>query len=215
MNVPSFRTLAAEPCAVFDEIGLALTAEFRPTDSASAFARLDDLAGALAEQLCGDSRRDVLACRDVLDRAAGFRTTQRFAPDCLMLDAVLEQATGHPLILAIIYAEVGRRAGVDLRPVGAGSAYLVAHIGPDEVVMLDPHERGRMVSAEAAPGRLRWLCAHEVGFALLGELVDAYTMAGDLTRARHAATLRLSLPLSGSMRARVEREIRSLDARLN
>lgn len=213
--IRSFRTLAAEPCTVFDEIGLALTAEFRPVDSELALSRLDDLAGDLAEQLCGDSRRDVLACRDLIDRAAGFRTTQRFSPDCLMLDSALDQATGHPLILAIIYAEVGRRAGIDLRPIGAGSAYLVAHIGPDEVMMLDPHERGRVVAADAAPGRLRWLCAHEVGFALLGELVDAYTMAGDLTRARNAATLRLSLPLGGPMRTRVEREIRSLDARLN
>jgi regulator of sirC expression with transglutaminase-like and TPR domain len=213
--IPSFRTLAAEPCAVFDEIGLALTAEFRPTDSELALARLDELAGELTAQLSGDSRRDVLACRDLIDRAAGFRTTQRFAPEYLMLDAVLEQSTGHPLILAIVYAEVGRRAGVELRPVGAGSTYLVAHIGHDAVVMLDPHERGRIVTAETAPGRLRWLCAHEVGFAVLGELVDAYTMAGDLTRARHAATLRLSLPLGGPMRERVEREIRGLDARLN
>lgn len=213
--IPSFRTLAAEPCTVLDQLGLALTAEFRPTDSELALARLDDLAGELADRIGGHAPRDVLACRDLLDRAAGFRATQRFAPDCLMLDAVLEQATGHPLLLAMVYAEVGRRAGIELRPVGAGSGYLVACIGHEEIVMLDPGERGRIVPADAAPARMRWLCAHEVGFAVLGELVDAYAMAGDLTRARHAATLRLSLPLDGPTRARVEREVRSLDARLN
>lgn len=213
--IPSFRTLAAEPCTVLDEMGLALTAEFRPSDGELALARLDDLAGELAARIGGRSPGDVLACRDLLDRAAGFRVAQRFAPECLMLDAVLERATGHPLLLAIVYAEVGRRAGVELRPVKAGPTYFVAYIGHGEIVMLDPGERGRIVAADAAPARMRWLCAHEVGFAVLGELVEAYAMAGDQARARHAATLRLSLPLDGATRARVEREIRGLDSRLN
>lgn len=213
--IPSFRALAAEPCPVFDELGLALTAEFQPTNPELALARLDDLAGELAERASGQPMRDALACRNLIDGAAGFRACTKFAPEHLMLDTVLERATGHPLILAIIYSEVARRAGIALRPVGGGGSYLVAHADEEQVVVLDPHERGRIVAADQAPSRLRWLCAHEVGFAVLGELVDAYTLHGDLSRARHAAKLRLSLPLGGAMRTRIEREISSLDARLN
>lgn len=214
--IPSFRTLAAERSPVFDELGLALAAEFQPTDAELGLARLEDLAAELTERTSGQPMRDTLACRDLLDGAAGFRSCTSFAAEHLMLDDVLESATGHPLILALIYAEVARRAGLPLRPVGtAGGGYLVAHAGDEEIVVLDPADRGRVVGVDEAPTGLRWLCAHEIGFAVLGELVDAYTLAGDLTRARHAATLRLSLPLGGPMRSRVEREIQSLDARLN
>ncbi len=213
--IRSFRALAGEPCTVFDELALAVAREFQPADAELALSQLDGLAAELAERACGQPEHDALACRDLLDGAAGFRACSRIAPEYLMLDAVLERGTGHPLMLAVVYAEVARRAGVSLRPVGTSTGWLVAHTDDERPVMLDPHRRGRTVRTSELPSRLRWLCAHEVGFAILGELVDAYALAGDLERARYAAELRLSLPLSGDVRTRVHREIRGLDARLN
>lgn len=216
MTIPPFHLQAAAPCPVYDEFALALTAEFRPMDAGFVLAQLDDLGRELGERCCGQPLRDALACRDLLDGAVGLRPCTRINPRHLMLDTALERATGHPLILAVLYAEVGRRAGVALRPVAAGQGrYLVAHADRDRSLVLDPQARGRVLGPGELPDGLRWLCAHEVGFAILGELVDAYALAGDLTRACHAAELRLSLPLDEGIREQVRLELRGLEARLN
>jgi len=122
-----------------------------------------------------------------------------------MLDTVLETRCGHPVVLAAI----------NLTTVGAAGRCLVAHAGADAPVVLDPARAGGLVAPEALPPGLRWLCPHEATFAILGALIGAYALAGNLPNATHAARLRLALPLAPRLRRRVEHEIQGLEAHLN
>src|SRR4051794_21511337 len=106
-----FTHLASGGCPPLAELLLALAAEFRPVDAEAADARLDELALPLFGLADGDKRVAAGRLANVLDADPGF-DADRTSVAGLWLDAVLEARAGHPLVLAAIAAEVGRRAGL-------------------------------------------------------------------------------------------------------
>jgi hypothetical protein len=110
-------------------------------------------------------------------------------------------------------AEVARRAEIAMCTVGTRGACLVAHTDGDEARRRGPPAPYWRIT-RSGPA-LRWLCPHEAAFGLLGELVGAYALRGDLQRARHAARLRLAPAAGRAARERVELEINGLDVHLN
>ena len=48
-------------------------------------------------------------------------------PETLLLDRTLERGHGHPILVAIVLAEIGRRAGVPIGIVAGATGHFVAH----------------------------------------------------------------------------------------
>jgi hypothetical protein len=129
----------------------------------------------------------------------------------LLIDRVLERGHGHPLLVAIVLAELGRRAGLPVGIIAGESGHFVAHQRLTEPLVLDPAS-GRLVDADGL-GTLRWQCGHQVAASLLDVLQPRYERDGDLTRALQVARLRCTLPFEDSSVG--EQRLRRVTARLN
>src|SRR6201991_3680022 len=106
-----FTRLATGGCPPVADLMLALAAEFHDVDSGAADAALDELALPLFGLGGGDLRIAAARLATVLDTDPGF-DADRPSVAGLWFDAALEARAGHPIVLASIMAEVGRRAGL-------------------------------------------------------------------------------------------------------
>jgi hypothetical protein len=104
---------------------------------------------------------------------------------------VLEARTGHPLILAAIAAEAGRRAGLAVHVLSTSSGWYAGLADGERLWLIDTTMDGRRVDA----WRLRRHCAHELAFAALLGLSERFERLGDTRGAGRAALLRQQLPL--------------------
>ncbi len=132
-----------------------------------------------------------------------------------MLDLVLERRRGLPILLSVVYVEVGRRAGIPLRGVGLPGHYVVGHFGAEPPLLLDPFGGGALLPWSGAREALRPWSAHMTALRMLNNLVGAYEARFDLGHAIRAAELRLVLPLEGHTREGLAVELRALRAQLN
>jgi hypothetical protein len=142
---------------------------------------------------------------------APLRAVRGGTADALLLDRALERGHGHPILIAALLAEVGRRAGLPVGVVAGEAGHFVAHQRLTRALVLDPGT-GRLVDADAL-GVLHWRCGHQVAAELLDELQPRLARAGDLTRALHVARMRCTLPFDDT--ADAERRLEQLSARLN
>jgi regulator of sirC expression with transglutaminase-like and TPR domain len=212
----NFAELAAEREPRLDELALALAAEFRDLDADAALDGLDRL-GAELQPLAGRTAAgQVDAVVEVLGHRHGFvgDREQYDHPDNSMLDLVLERRRGLPILLSVVYVEVGRRAGIPLAGVGLPGHYVVGHFGEAPPILLDPFGGGAALDAPA-PIELRPWGAHETALRMLNNLVGSYLRRADLTRAIRGAEMRLDLPLGEDEGAALGVELRALRARLN
>jgi regulator of sirC expression with transglutaminase-like and TPR domain len=214
VNPTPFAELAACDAPPLDELALALAAEFREVDAPAALTRLDEL----GEEVRLEGGRPLEAVVDVLARRHGFAGAQEQYDDPRnsMLDIVLERRAGLPILLAVVYVEVARRAGLALAGVGLPGHYVVGRFAPPApVLLLDPFDGGVPLDAVPAVEHVRPWGAHETALRMLNNLVGSYTRRNDLGRAIRAAEMRLELPLSGQQAEALGAELRSLRARLN
>jgi len=203
-----------------DLLALAIAQEFRDVDARRALSVLDALGAELTQSIAeiGDAPEDVArACSDVLGARHRFRGDRGDYddPDNSMLDLVLERRRGLPILLSVVYIEVGRRANVPIGGVGLPGHFVVAHFGADPPLLLDPFERGRVLTADIADELLQPWRAHEIAMRMLNNLVGSYQRRANLTAAIRAASMRLSLPAQGSLTSTLQAELRALQARLN
>lgn len=129
----------------------------------------------------------------------------------LMIDRVLERGHGHPVVVAIVLAEIGRRAGLPVAIIAGERGHYVAHQRLTEPRVLDP-ATGRVVDADAL-GPMNWRCGHQLAAELLDLLQPRYERDGDLARALRVARLRCTLPFEDM--AEAEHRLRRVTARLN
>ena len=120
-----FTRLATGGCPPLADLLLALAAEFRDVDAAAADARLDELALPLFGLAGGDLRAAAARLATLLDTDPGF-DADRASVAGLWLDSVLEARAGHPLVLAALTAEVGRRAGLPTHVLSAPTGWYAA-----------------------------------------------------------------------------------------
>ncbi len=218
MHVPiaSFAQLAAAPDPPLDELALALAAEFREVDADGALARLDELGAEVAGAAAGGD--GLAALTAVLARRHGFAgERERWDdPGNSMLDVVLERRAGLPILLSVVYVEVGRRAEVALAGVGLPGHYVVGRFAPPPPVLLDPFDGGtRLDVADFDVADVRPWGPHETALRMLNNLVASFTRRQDLGRAIRAAELRLVLGVGGAPSQELRAELRALRARLN
>jgi hypothetical protein len=185
-----FTRLACGGCPPVAEILLALAGEFRDVDAAAADARLDELALPLFGMAGGDLRVAAAALANILDTDPGF-DADRSSVAGLWLDAVLESRAGHPLVLAAIATEVGRRAGLNVHVLSAPTGWYAGLGDGDRLWLVD----ATMDGSKADPWSLRRHCAHELAFAALMGLGERYEKVGDAHRAGRAEILRSQLPM--------------------
>jgi regulator of sirC expression with transglutaminase-like and TPR domain len=179
-----FARLACGGCPPLADLLLAMAAEFRAVDFAAADAALDELALPMFGAQARDAAETLAA------------TLERFGADrCsvagLWLDCVLEARAGHPLMLAAIAAEAGRRAGISVHVFSSPGGWYAGLTDGERAWLVDATLAGR--AAEAA--QLRRHCAHELAFAALLGLSERWERAGEAQLAGRAALLRSRLPL--------------------
>jgi regulator of sirC expression with transglutaminase-like and TPR domain len=186
-----FSALARAADPPFDSLLLALAEEFHEVDRTAVLEELDELArplfgvGRYRPRAAGEA----IAAR--LAEAVPFRPAAASVDD-LFFDRVLRDRRGHPALLAAIYVELARRAGVSLCLFSSGEVWLAGIVCDDEAVLLDPARSGDALQAQLT---LRRHCAHELAHGLLCSLTTRFRALGSADLARRAAELRLELPL--------------------
>ncbi len=112
------------------------------------------------------------------------------------IDQVLERRTGLPISLSILYLLVTDRLGLELDPIGLPSHFIVGCFSDDLPFFIDPFDRGvfrdadeifDLLRANHVPPTLGDLAptpVREVLCRACRNLVNHYTAAGDLARAR-------------------------------
>ena len=142
---------------------------------------------------------------------APLRAVRGGGPEALLLHRALERGHGHRILVAVLLAELGRRAGVPVGVVAGAAGHFVAHQRLTQALVLDP-STGQLVDADEL-GVLQWRCGHQVAAELLDELQPRYERIGDLARALHVARMRTTLPFEDTEDAALRLE--QLSARLN
>jgi hypothetical protein len=185
-----FTHLANGGCPPIADLMLALAGEFRDVDADAADQRLDELALPLFGLAGGDVRVAAARLANVLDTDPGF-DADRSSVAGLWFDAALEAHAGHPLMLASIVAEVGRRAGLGVHVLSAPTGWYAGLADGDRLWLVD----ATMDGTRADPWSLRRHCTHELAFAALLGLSERFTRTGDPLAAAKATLLRTRLPL--------------------
>jgi Transglutaminase-like superfamily len=108
-----------------------------------------------------------------------------------MLDRVLESGRGRPELLAAVYLEVARRAGVSLALLSSGLNWFVGFEDPDELVLVAPSSFDRPVERMNVQRR----CAHQLADVVLGGLDELFAEQGKRDEAELARAMRKALPV--------------------
>ena len=149
-----FAAIAVLPDERIDlaEAALWIAAEEQPgLDPSAWLARLDEMGERLRPRLQGveDELVRVERLADFLSGEVGLRGNAEdyYDPRNSFLNEVLDRGLGIPITLALVYMEVGRRAGVPLVGVGFPGHFLLRH-SAEPRLLLDPFDRGRLLTEE-------------------------------------------------------------------
>ncbi|GHK00822.1 transglutaminase family protein [Streptomyces sp. NPDC003753] len=108
---------------------------------------MDRLAGLVAFRPDGP-RAWAVAVADVLGDRCGFRGSaadyERL--ESSLLHAVLRRRRGLPILLSVVWIEVARRAGAPVYGVALPGHFVVGFGPPDEQVLADPFDGGRVLT---------------------------------------------------------------------
>jgi hypothetical protein len=209
----SFTVLARSGCTTYAELALALTAEFAPLWAQRAERALDELAVGLLEVSAGTPIDQLRAVADLAD-AHLEAVSLNGAIDDLLLDRVAISGAGHPLLLTVVCAEAGRRAGLAVGVVAGPDGAFVSHLGLAEPLVADP-VTARVLDVHSLDAPVSWQCSHQVVARILNRIGERAERVGHVAWALRAAQLRLALPFERSVRELLETELRRVRARLN
>jgi regulator of sirC expression with transglutaminase-like and TPR domain len=216
--VQSFADIARLDSPHLDQFALAISAELRPTDCDFALAELDRLAGLVVrEGLGGEPHEQLAVLEQVLGRREGLvgDVEDYDHPDNSMLDLVLRRRRGLPILLGVVWVEVGRRVGLPLRGVGLPGHYVVGWFGDGDPLLVDPFRGGVLISEAVPAASVAPTSPHLTALRMCSNLVSSYERRGDIGRMLTAARLRLELPLDERDRRVMEFEFKRLAAQTN
>jgi regulator of sirC expression with transglutaminase-like and TPR domain len=130
-----------------------------------------------------------------------------YNPKNNFLNVVLDKKSGIPITLSIIYVELAKHIGLDLRPVGFPSHFLVKY---SEELILDPFNRGRLLSiedlqeildrnyggsVEFSPDFLNEIEPEQILIRISRNLKNSYTQSFNYTMALHCINMILGIEL--------------------
>lgn len=142
--------------------------------------RLDDIAVAIRKRLADDAfaEQKVIALNYYLFNEMRFsgNVEDYYDPRNSYLNEVMERRTGIPITLAIVYLEVGRRLGLNLRGVSFPGHFLVKLTVKRGQLVLDPFTGGEAQSEADLRQRLaQVLPPAKAGQAQLDQYLEAAT----------------------------------------
>ena len=191
-NTGAFERLVSSTCCPPPaEMLLAVAAQFRPIDAAGVSFRLDEHARGLFDAAAardGGAASHRLAT--LLTDELRFRTDES-SIEGLWLDAVLERRAGHPLALAVLAAEIGRRAGLAIGVCSTPTGWYAAIGERERLWLIDPP----IDPGPTPSGPVRRHCGHELAFAALTGVYARMSRDGEGAGACRAALLRGRLPV--------------------
>lgn len=181
----AFELLVAQKDSAIDLAQAALliaSVEYPDLDSAKYRTRLADLAQrvrTLLELPVGDGMEGlpegidlgavVQAMNQVLFVEEGFHGNRADYnnPDNSFFNRVLDERTGIPISLALLYIEVGKRVGLEVAGIGLPFHFMVRCYLAEEPIYLDVFDRGRILNEHACRERVRRLGEHITGEKIL------------------------------------------------
>ncbi len=173
----AFAALSRRACPPVGEALFAVAASWRPVNWAELDAKLDHLARPLfAAGPGGRERAGALA--ELL--VANFRPDGK-AVERLWLDEVLASRRGHPLLLAAVATELGRRSGWQIMVCSSPEGWYAGLLDDGVLWLVDPIGEE---SGSRAPKTVRRHCAHEVAFVVLTGLAARFAGSSDEALAR-------------------------------
>ena len=193
LEVAAFdRLLGTGCCPAAGEMLLAIAAEFRAVDAAAVSFWLDELGRSLFEVAAlREPRTASFALAELLTGELRFRADETTL-DGLWLDSVLARRAGHPLALAVIAAEIGRRAGLGVGICSTPCGWYAGIGEPERLWLIDP-----VTDPGPGPsGPVRVHCGHEVAFAALTGIYARLLRDGDDAAASRAVALRGRVPVA-------------------
>ena len=135
--------------------------------------RLDRMAARVKLDVTADSdpTNIITKLNHLLFEQERFRGNREdyYDPDNSFLNRVLDRKTGIPITLSLIYIEVGRRLGLDVRGIGLPGHFITALYHTSGEIFIDPFNRGeirtvdeclqivRSYSGNAVAPDLNWL----------------------------------------------------------
>lgn len=155
-----FASLIERDPVPLDEAALAIAEEEYPRlETEEYLVRLDRLAERVRSKAPGGRSATLLhALRKVLFEEEGYRGNEADYgdPRNSFLNEVIDRRLGLPITLALLYLEVGRRAGLELHGVGFPGHFLAKYVAPSGAeVFVDAFHGGEMLSAEECVARYR------------------------------------------------------------
>jgi regulator of sirC expression with transglutaminase-like and TPR domain len=131
-------------------------------------AKLEVMAAAVRPQIAAaqDGLGKVEALNAYLFQVQGFRGNPQeyYDPRNSFLNEVLDRKLGIPITISLLYIEVGRRVGMSLQGVGMPGHFIVQYDNPDEVIFIDPFNRGRVLSRAACEELVQQIYGEPVPF---------------------------------------------------
>jgi regulator of sirC expression with transglutaminase-like and TPR domain len=210
--------LLAEPDPGLDRVlaVIGLAVDHDAPSERDIVAKLDELAagcrGSGNGTGTGTGSVDVDEVFDHIFARCGFAadTADYYSPDNSLIHRVLDRRRGIPLSLAALAAEVGRRVGIDLRPVGLPGHVLLG-VGPEPSIWFDPFAGGTRLTADDCkllfsrfhppaafqPSMLAPIGAAAVALRTLNNLRGAYLRRGQPVKTIPVLELVLALPGAG------------------
>jgi hypothetical protein len=181
----TFAALAQQRCPAVGDVLLVMTGAFQEVDLDAMDARLDELARPLFD-VPAEARAGRLA--EQLGRFA----LDEHSVGGLWLDEVVRSERGHPMLVAAVGAELGRRAGLDAGVFSTPTVWYAGVVDGERLWLID---LGEPTADSASPRTLRRHCGHELAFAALSGLAARFDGPDADRLRRRAAHLRDLLSL--------------------
>ena len=171
----AFTAISHEACPALAETLLAVVAAWRPVDHLVLDGQLDQMSRALfgAEHDGRARARTLAAC-----------LTRELKPDAasvegLWLNEVVATRRGHPVLIAALAAELGRRAGWEITVCSTPTAWYAGLLDGDVLWLVEPTG-----APAGVPTTVRRHCAHEIAYVVLTGLAERFESERDRDRAR-------------------------------
>jgi hypothetical protein len=187
-----FALHATLGCPPHADLALSLAWAFAEIDASAVDAELDRLAADLPPP-AGPDPIDQLRVLSPL--CADTPAPDPVDTDGLLLHTALGCDAPHPLTVAIVASELGRRRNLAVGIVSNGSDHCLAHLELGAPLLLRADD-GEIVEGHGLAPTLTWRCAHETCGLVLDELEDRWLAQGRVDLALEAAELRLHLPFN-------------------